>query len=542
MPVILGFVAFLALPARGDVVVLKNGARVEGEVVSESGGKVVVRVSAGTVSFRLVEVARIERGPIGDRSPAAPPVSVKEDPAPVESPAPASVKAASATPAAPAASVASSKRFRKVPAEKLPALVDDLVNKLADPGWASPSETSKALADLGPGAIPLIAKYLATADADRYAWLARALGEMGLPEAIPVLDRGLADEREPVRAAAVAALGEMDDAAVIPVYEKHFAAESAVRIRIQMVLALGRLKRRETILPLIGALGDPSRLVQEAARGALKGLTGQDMSADEKAWRAWWEKTGKEGNERDAFAGGTLAPPRNAETPESSDPDVAAEPVKDTPPVPKPVDRPPAGGEDTAKADEEKAKADAAILVEKLKAGGESPAATLKRIEEIGAPAVEALLPLVKSDDDALARTVIESLGRIKDDRAVDALGAVVSSVRSFRTDPEKEPEPPASMEKRLAAVKALGEIGDPRAVPYLFTRLENKRTARRKEGDYSAQVRASATMALSKLTGVGITSDQEAWAFWWNENRDRLIKEYEEKKKEREKDSVTDK
>jgi hypothetical protein len=57
----LAFLAAAAGAARADEVVLRNGARFEGEV-KESGNSVIVKMDFGTITFRKMDVARIERG------------------------------------------------------------------------------------------------------------------------------------------------------------------------------------------------------------------------------------------------------------------------------------------------------------------------------------------------------------------------------------------------------------------------------------------------------------------------------------------------
>ena len=57
----MAFLAAAAGAARADEVVLRNGARFEGQV-KESGDSVIVQMDFGTITFRKMDVARIERG------------------------------------------------------------------------------------------------------------------------------------------------------------------------------------------------------------------------------------------------------------------------------------------------------------------------------------------------------------------------------------------------------------------------------------------------------------------------------------------------
>src|SRR5258705_853632 len=58
---VLAILAAMAGSAKADEVVLRNGARFEGQV-RESGDSVVVTMDFGTITFRKMDVARIERG------------------------------------------------------------------------------------------------------------------------------------------------------------------------------------------------------------------------------------------------------------------------------------------------------------------------------------------------------------------------------------------------------------------------------------------------------------------------------------------------
>ena len=66
----LGSVALVPGPARADVVHLKNGNTIEGRVISEGGGTVVIEMGGGVIRLAAGEVLYIERKPL-TRDPAA---------------------------------------------------------------------------------------------------------------------------------------------------------------------------------------------------------------------------------------------------------------------------------------------------------------------------------------------------------------------------------------------------------------------------------------------------------------------------------------
>ncbi len=94
----------------------------------------------------------------------------------------------------------------------------------------------------------------------------------------------------------------------------------------------------------------------------------------------------------------------------------------------------------------------------------------------LGKPGVACLVDLLKTEEVAARKVVIEILGKLRDAAAVDVL---IEQLQQ------------RSEEVRRAAVKALGEIGDLRAVPALISTLKNDRRKR---------VRADAATSLGLL------------------------------------------
>ncbi|MFB0566676.1 MAG: HEAT repeat domain-containing protein [Candidatus Aminicenantaceae bacterium] len=64
-------------------------------------------------------------------------------------------------------------------------------------------------------------------------------------------------------------------------------------------------------------------------------------------------------------------------------------------------------------------------------------------------------------------------------------------------------------------ATKALGELGDPRAVEPLITALK----------DEESSIRRDAADSLKNITGEDFGEDQEKWQKWWKENKEKFLK-----------------
>jgi HEAT repeat protein len=95
------------------------------------------------------------------------------------------------------------------------------------------------------------------------------------------------------------------------------------------------------------------------------------------------------------------------------------------------------------------------LLQDKVKAVREEAAATLAAI---GDPAIPSLLDALRHEDWLVRLHAVESLGKARSHRAVEPLLSVLFNDRDSAV--------------REDAVRALGEIGDPTAVDYLFTAM----------------------------------------------------------------------
>jgi HEAT repeat protein len=116
-----------------------------------------------------------------------------------------------------------------------------------------------------------------------------ALGRIGDPRAVAPLCQVLADGEPPLKTAALDALAllhppESALPAIVAMLE-----EPDWQVRTSAMLALGKLRRKGAIEPLIAAMRrEEGRLRDDAAR-ALARTTGFDWHEDPDAWQRWWD-------------------------------------------------------------------------------------------------------------------------------------------------------------------------------------------------------------------------------------------------------------
>ncbi len=103
------------------------------------------------------------------------------------------------------------------------------------------------------------------------------------------------------------------------------------------------------------------------------------------------------------------------------------------------------------------------------------------------------------SDEDADVRKAAVAAGRMLQ-RDLDARTALRDGLATLASDPEQP------QENREAAVEALADIRDGRAVPRLIPLLKND----------SQSLVKSAAWALSILARQGFDQDSKAWSVWW--------------------------
>jgi HEAT repeat protein len=67
--------------------------------------------------------------------------------------------------------------------------------------------------------------------------------------------------------------------------------------------------------------------------------------------------------------------------------------------------------------------------------------------------------------------------------------------------------------------MRALGILGNPRAVEPLIAAMKG-------EDIWAYELRETAAEALRAITGAGFGADPEEWQKWWDEKKERFIKE----------------
>ncbi|OGS23287.1 MAG: hypothetical protein A2252_09390 [Elusimicrobia bacterium RIFOXYA2_FULL_39_19] len=181
-------------------------------------------------------------------------------------------------------------------------VIPELAKKLDDNEEEIKIETIKSLAQLGD---PAIADYVLKALKDKSAQVRieaikllgtyydeemtgdfiKALKKSSEPEvkeqiilvlskstdknAKNILKKTLRDTDPAIRKAVVTALGEMDDPAIIPELKDLYAKEFAGEVRIEIIIALAKLKAREMIPDFINGLYDQSKEFSDASKVAL---------------------------------------------------------------------------------------------------------------------------------------------------------------------------------------------------------------------------------------------------------------------------------
>ncbi|MDP2690158.1 MAG: HEAT repeat domain-containing protein, partial [Deltaproteobacteria bacterium] len=114
----------------------------------------------------------------------------------------------------------------------------------------------------------------------------------------------------------------------------------------------------------------------------------------------------------------------------------------------------------------------------------------LKSLMKISSPrSTEMLLRALNEDDQTLMTQAIISLGVLKDSSVIDVLGSIALKRESFAD----------LMEPKKEAIKALGVIGDPRAVPLLTRILFKKVWFGRKTNE---EARSLAAYSLGLIGG----------------------------------------
>ena len=118
--------------------------------------------------------------------------------------------------------------------------------------------------------------------------VARALGEMRAKAAVDPLIKLLGDRQMSVREASLTSLGQIGAREALPDIVGALKDE-AWQIRAAAVRALGEMDVREAVGPLIEALEKEEGRLQKDIADVLEKLTGQSFGVVADAWRRWWE-------------------------------------------------------------------------------------------------------------------------------------------------------------------------------------------------------------------------------------------------------------
>jgi hypothetical protein len=116
-----------------------------------------------------------------------------------------------------------------------------------------------------------------------------ALGRYGGPQDAPAIAACLAHESAVVRWEAAKALQRIHDPQVVPELLRALRnPEEDPSVRLATAIALGQYPQDRVFQGLVGALEAIELGVNEAARGSLDTITGQDLGLDPRRWLAWY--------------------------------------------------------------------------------------------------------------------------------------------------------------------------------------------------------------------------------------------------------------
>jgi hypothetical protein len=133
---------------------------------------------------------------------------------------------------------------------------------------------------------------------------------------------------------------------------------------------------------------------------------------------------------------------------------------------------------------------------------------SLKFLNAEGKDRIEVLVEALKDENSSVRGSAAEALEKInpkwrETEEAKKWVPVFISDLKS------------KSLGTREAAVYALGELKDPRAVEPLIEALK----------DENPDVRERAANALQKITGQNFGENPEEWQKWWEKNKGRFIK-----------------
>jgi RNA polymerase sigma-70 factor (ECF subfamily) len=294
-------------------------------------------------------------------------------------------------------------------------------------------------------------------------------------------------------AAAGARLAKLDPRVVIAALRERWKDVPDASDRLQLLKAFAFGAPNPVVLDVLDlGMTDAAPAVQNWAERYLRGWAGRDFASDWTSYAAWREKTA--GSDSAAVARGTAA--------ELAERLRAASPGE-------------IGG--------------LAALVAELRARPEDmrqaglPEAVEPWIARTSSNTLGCLLNALvaaRPDDDVLRRIFVPLFASEDPERRIPAYSAMMIGAGSGRNAWAVDPIAAHLRDADPAAVRdaarALGWIGDPRAIHPLFESL-------RRVGD--SEVVNSANDALSRITGVryDVSHDAAWWDAWWAKNQERF-------------------
>jgi hypothetical protein len=158
-----------------------------------------------------------------------------------------------------------------------PSPVDAQIQKLQSSDGATREEAAKALGELGaPEAVPALIQALTEDENWRVAWrAAEALGQIGDPEAVDTLIQAARrDNNDSVCLASIWALGEIGDPKAVDIAALGLK-EDHPSFRAASANALGKIADERAVVPLALAAWDEDGLVRGYAMNALENIGGE---------------------------------------------------------------------------------------------------------------------------------------------------------------------------------------------------------------------------------------------------------------------------
>ena len=168
-----------------------------------------------------------------------------------------------------------------------------VIASLKDDDYRIRAHAAKALGEIGdPQAVePLCAAmndeiWRVRANA---RWALEKIGKPSVDALVPLLNSGSPMERE----SAAMALGRIQDARAIPALRTALKEDQTVWVRVSAAWALGELRDRDSMDMLIAASHEKNGLVRASSLCAMRKIAGRDLGEDPVAWERWHKENPK---------------------------------------------------------------------------------------------------------------------------------------------------------------------------------------------------------------------------------------------------------